>query len=201
VGEPASGEPSKKKVPMKVLWILGKVTALTLLMALGGAGAYAQVGIDRDHFDSPNTELFDQPRTQSQAHATRYDGNFSLPYALQCRGKQWAPGKYSISLRSDGKFDHGVLKSKRQFIEITSVVHPQGSQRGADVVVVGSNGRVRTLSAIRVAGVNFAFAPISKREGIHRNTAIDTSEFQAFAKPRQPVSCPLSFRWQTEIGT
>ena len=167
---------------MKVLWILGKVTALTLLMALGGAGACAQVEIDQDHFDSLNTEPFGQPTSQSQEHATRYDGNFSLPYALRCRGKQLAPGKYSISLRSDGKFDHGVLKSKRQFIEITSVVHPQGSQRGADVVVVGSNGRARTLSAIRVEGVNFVFDPIFKREGIHRNTGIDTGEFQAFGE-------------------
>lgn len=137
---------------MKVLWILGKVTALTLLMALGGAGAYAQA---EDHFDSPNTEPFDQPKTQSQEHATRYGGNFSLPYAVQCRGKQLAPGKYSVSLRSDGKVDHGVLKSKSQFIEITSVVHPQGSKRGADVVVVGSNGKVRTLSAYPSRGREF----------------------------------------------
>jgi hypothetical protein len=186
---------------MKVLWILGKVTALPMLMALGGASAYAQPEIDQHHFDSPNTELFDQPKTQSQAHATRYDGNFSLPYALQFRGKQLAPGKHSVSLRSDGKVGHGVLKSKSQFIRITSVVHPQGSKRAADVVVVGSNGRVRTLSAIQVAGVNFVFDPIFKWERIHRNTAIDTSDFQAFAKPRQPVSSPLSFRWQTEIGT
>ena len=52
---------------MKVLWILAKVTALTLLMALGGSGAYAQAEIDPDHFDSPNTEPFDQPKTQSQS--------------------------------------------------------------------------------------------------------------------------------------
>jgi hypothetical protein len=82
---------------------------------------------------------------------------------VQCSGKQSAPGKYSVSLRSDGKVGHGVLKSKSQFIEITSVVHPQGSKRGADVVVVGSNGKVRTLSAIQVADVNFVFDPIFKR--------------------------------------
>jgi hypothetical protein len=167
---------------MKVLWILGQVTAQTLLMALGGAGACAQVEIDQDHFDSLNTEPFGQPTSQSQEHAARYDGNFSLPYALQCRGKQWAPGKYSISLRSDGKLDHGVLKSKSQFIQITSVVHLQGSKRGADVVAVGSNGRVRTLSVIRVPGVNFGFDPIFKQERIHRNTGIDTGEFQAFGE-------------------
>ena len=145
---------------MKVLWILGKVTALPLLMALGGASAYAQPEIDQHHFDSPNPELFDQPKTQSQAHATRYDGNFSLPYALQFRGKQLAPGKHSVSLRSDGKVGHGVLKSKSQFIRITSVVHPQGFRRGDDLVVVGSKAKVRTLSAIQISGVNFVFDPI-----------------------------------------
>jgi hypothetical protein len=51
---------------MKVLWILGKVTALTVLMALGDAGAYAQAEIDPDHFDSLNTEPFDQPKTRAR---------------------------------------------------------------------------------------------------------------------------------------
>jgi hypothetical protein len=147
---------------MKVLWILGKVTAaLMLLMALEGTGAYAQAEIDPDHFDSPNTEPFDQPETaQNQVSASRYDGNFSLPYVVQCSGKKLAPGKYSVSLRSDGKVGHGVLKSKSQSIEITSVVHSQGSKRGTDGVVVGSKGEVRTLSAIQVAGVNFVFDSI-----------------------------------------
>jgi hypothetical protein len=146
---------------MKVLWILGKVTALALLMALAGAAAYAQQEIDPDHFDSPSTEPPDQPKSsRSHGSATRYDGNFSLPYAVQCSGKQLAPGKYSVSLHSDGKVGHGVLKSKSQLIEITSVVHPKGSKRGADVVVVGSKGKVRTLSAIQVAGVNFVLDPI-----------------------------------------
>jgi len=148
--------PRKESEPMKFLWILAKVTALTLLMALGGTAAYAQAEIDPDHFDSPNTEPLDQPKTpQNQVSASRYDGNFSLPYAVQCSGKQLAPGKYSVSLRSDGKVGHGVLKSKSQFIEITSVVHPQGFKR--DVVVVGSKGKVRTLSAIQILGVNFVF--------------------------------------------
>src|SRR5579863_4564400 len=147
---------------MKFHWILGTVAAFTL-MALA-ADAYAQAEVDPDHFDSPNTEPFDRPKTQSQAHATRFDGDFSLPYAVQCGGKQLPPGKYSVSLRSDGKVGHGVLKSKNQFIEITSAVHSRGSERGSDVVVVGRNGKVRTLSAIQVAVVNFVFDSILKRD-------------------------------------
>ena len=149
---------------MRVLLILGKVTALTLWMALGGTGAFAQQEIDPDHFDSPNTQPPDQPKSgQGHGRATRYDGNFALPYGVQCSGKQLAPGRYSVTLRSDGNIGHGVLKSKSHFIEITGVVHPQGSKHGADVVVVGSIDKLRTLSAIQVAGVNFVFDPIFKR--------------------------------------
>jgi hypothetical protein len=147
---------------MKVLWILGKVIPLALLIALGGTGAYAQQEIDPDHFDSPITEPPDQPKSsQNHGSETRYDGHFALPYAVKCSGKQLGPGKYSVSLRSDGKVGHGVLKSKSQSIEITSVVHAQVLKRGADVVVVGSKGYVRTLSAIQIPGVNFVFDPIS----------------------------------------
>jgi hypothetical protein len=146
---------------MKVRWIPGKVTALALLIALRGAGAYAQQEIDPDHFDSPSTELPDQAKSgQSHGSASRYDGKFSLPYAVHCSGKQLAPGKYSVLLRSDGKVGHGVLKSTNQSIEITSVVHLQGFKRGADVVLVESEGTVRTLSAIQISGVNFVFDPI-----------------------------------------
>jgi hypothetical protein len=57
---------------MKVLWILGKVTAMALLMALGGTGAHAQAEIDPDHFDSPSQEPLHQPKTeQNQLSAPR----------------------------------------------------------------------------------------------------------------------------------
>jgi hypothetical protein len=61
--------PRKESQLMKVLWILGEVTALALLMALEGAGAYAQQEIDPDHFDSPSTELPDQPKS-GQSHGS-----------------------------------------------------------------------------------------------------------------------------------
>lgn len=134
--------------------------AVTISMLLIPA-AYAQQEIDPDHFDSPSTEPADQPTSSpSPGSATRYDGNFSLPYAVRCSGKQLAPGKYSVVLHSDGKVGHGVLKSKSQFIEIMSVVHPQDPKRNADVVVVESKGKVRNLAAIQVAGAKFVLDPI-----------------------------------------
>jgi hypothetical protein len=176
---------------MKVPLILGKVTALALLVGLGGAGAYAQQEIDPDHFDSP--EPPDQPKTeQYQVGASRYDGKFSLPYAVQCSGRQLAPGKYSFSLHSDGKVGHGVLKSKSQFIGITSVVHPQGFKRGADFVVVGSKGKVRTLSAIQISGVNFVFDPIfaAATSSSSKKKHVETLPLtlMAFKRPGNPAS-------------
>jgi len=161
-GRPAPrGERSKKVAAMRALSVFGESIASLLLVALADAGAYAQQEIDPDHCDSPSTEPPDQPKSgQSHGSATGFDGNFSLPYAAQCSGRQLAPGKYSVSLRSDGKVGHEVLKSKSQSIEITSVVHPQGFRRGDDLVVVGSKAKVRTLSAIQISGVNFVFDPI-----------------------------------------
>jgi hypothetical protein len=173
---------------MKVLLILGKVTALALLVALGAAGAYAQQEIDPDHFDSPNTDPLDKPKNPpNQVRASRYDGKFSLPYAVQCSGKHLAPGKYSVSLRSDGKIGHGTLKSKTESMEITSVGPPHGIKGGADVVVVGSKGKVRTLSAIQVAGVNFVFDPIftvdTSSSGKKKNVEILPLTLMAFKRP------------------
>jgi hypothetical protein len=194
---------------MKVVLILGEVTALTLWMALGRTGAFAQQEIDPDHFDSPGTEPPDQPKSgQGNGSATRYDGNFALLYAARCSGKQLAPGRYSVTLRSDGNIGHGVLKSKSHFTEITSVIHPQGSKRGADV---GRGGEHRQSSkAIRYPSRRREFCAqsdlqtgcvIEQQERIHRNTAIDISEFQEFTKHRQPVSSPQGFRWASEIGS
>ena len=68
---------------------------------LGPSRACAQAEIDPDHFDSANTEPVRQ-----LVRVIRYDDTFSLPYSVRCNGKQLAPGKYSISLRSDGKVGH-----------------------------------------------------------------------------------------------
>jgi hypothetical protein len=126
--------------------------------------------------------------------------NSQCPYAVQCSGKQLAPGKYSVLLRSDGKVGHGVLKSTNQSVEIRSVAHLQGFKRSADEVVVGSEGTVRTLSAIQISGVNFVFDPIftvdnsssSKKKRVE-TTAIDTHGFQEAGEPGQPVRDTYSF--------
>jgi hypothetical protein len=100
----ARGQRSKKGELMKSQSIFAISAALAFSVAQGGPGAFAQQEIDPNHFDSPDTGPPDQPKSgQSHGIATRYDGNFSLPYAVQCSGEQLAPGKYSVTLRSDGE--------------------------------------------------------------------------------------------------
>jgi len=141
---------------MKVLSIFGTSAALAVLsLALGCPGAYAQAEIDPDHFDSPNTEPFPQPKA---AGGIRYNGTFSLPYSVLCNGKKLAPGKYSISLRCDGNVGRATLNQKGHVIEIARVVQTEAPRQRDEVVVVENNSG-RMLSLVRVSGFAFALDP------------------------------------------
>jgi len=127
---------------------------------LGCSGAYAQAEIDPDHFDSPSTPLVSQPKTANRKTAvTRYDCAFSLPYCVWCNGKQLAPGKYSLSLCSEGSVGHATLHQNRHRIEIAGVVRIEAPEQRGDVVVVENNKNGRTLSVFRVRGFDFVFDP------------------------------------------
>jgi hypothetical protein len=126
----------------------------------GPSFAYAQSEIDPDHFDSPNTEPIAQPRTaDSKVTELRYDGTFSLPYSVLCSGKKLAAGKYSISFRFDGKVGRATLNQKGHAIEIAGVVQTQASKQRDEVVVVENDKIGRTLSVVRISGVDFVIDP------------------------------------------
>jgi hypothetical protein len=88
---------------------------------------------------------------RSEAAAIRYEGKFTLPYAVQCSGKSVPPGRYSISLHSDGKIGQVTLKQRGRAIGIPGVVHKQAQKYERDALVVELNGKTRRLSAIQVA--------------------------------------------------
>ena len=131
-----------------------------LWVMLGPPFAYAQSEIDPDHFGSPNTEPISQSRTaDSKVTELHYDGTFSLPYSVLCSGKKLAAGKYSISFRSDGKVGHATLSQKGHAIEIAGVVQMQASKQRDEVLVVENNKIGRTLSVVRISGVDFVIQP------------------------------------------
>jgi hypothetical protein len=141
-------------------WAIAAFLGLLGSVILGPSCAYAQAEIDPDHFDSPNTEQILQPRTADRkVTVNRYDRAFSLPYSALCNGKKLAPGKYSISLRSDGNVGQATLYQKGHAIEIASVVQTKAPKHHDEVVVVEKNKSGRTLSIVRVSKFDFLFDP------------------------------------------
>ena len=115
--------------------------------------ARAQSEIDPDHFGSPNTESVQPAKTDvsSEAAGIHYNGKFTLPYSVQCRGKNLHPGKWSVSFRSDGKVGLATLSQEGQSIGIGGIVYRQAHKRGSDALVVERKGRARRLAALQVA--------------------------------------------------
>src|SRR5438309_8431567 len=100
----------------------GILAGLAAGIVLAAPSARAQAEIDPDHFDSPNMVPFDRPQTKANSEAAvatfRYEGRFNLPYTVHCNGKSLRPGRYSISLRADGKVGQATLNQKDQTIGI-----------------------------------------------------------------------------------
>lgn len=165
---------------MKVITYIRILVTLAILSAIGVSAAFAQSEIDPDHFDSPNTESIPQPRTaESRVAATRYDGAFSLPYQVQCNGKRLAPGKYSVSVRFNGKVWQATLNQKGHTIEIAAVVAAEARKphdQRDEVVVVENDRKVRTLSVVRVSGFDFVFDAKPRRDPLQDNKPARTEK-------------------------
>jgi hypothetical protein len=143
-----------------------KIINLTILLAGFGALAtprsYGQSEVHPDHFDSPSTEPFPQPKTKEgvAAHAERvhFVGNFKLPYSLRCAGKRLLPGRYAISLRSDGKTGRATLTQKGQTLEIAGLVRPPAEAHARNIILVECMGKAHRLAAIHVEEMELVFA-------------------------------------------
>jgi len=127
---------------------------------LGASGAQAQSEIDPDHFNSPNTEPIPEPKApaNTRTDTIRYEGQFTLPHEVRCNGISLRPGKYSVSLRSNGKVGQATLNHKGHATEIAGIVQTQAAKRRNEVIVE-NNGKGRALSVIRVSGFDFVFDP------------------------------------------
>jgi hypothetical protein len=127
---------------------------------LGASCAQAQSEVDPDHFDSPNTEPMPQPKAPANTRidTIRYEGQFTLPHEVRCNGISLLPGKYSVSLRSNGKVGQATLNRKGYATEIAGIVETQSAKRRNEVIVE-NNGKGRALSVIRVSGFDFVFDP------------------------------------------
>ena len=142
---------------------LGILAVLAAGIVLAAPSARAQFEVDPDHFDSPNMGPFDRPKTKANSEAAaatvRYEGRFNLPYAVQCNGKILRPGKYSISLRADGKVGQATLNQKDKTTGIGGVVQKRARKTVIDAVVVELNRGSRNLSQIQIAQLDLILGP------------------------------------------
>jgi hypothetical protein len=145
---------------MKVVSAIKICASLLGLLAFGILPARGQSEVDPDRFDSPTTEPSRNATTADREVAfIQYNGTFTLPYSVQCNGKNLAPGKYSLLFRSDGKQGQATLNQKGQAIGIAGAVHKPSHNRRSTAVIVEVNGTAWRLSAIQMAEMDLVLDP------------------------------------------
>lgn len=132
------------------------VRTLTLMIA-ASIPAWTQAEINPDHYDEPNVVPVQTAKVKTPADTgtVRYLGSFRLPYALQCHGAKLGPGKYSLTLRSDGVRGHAILKQNGQAIAVPGVLRQPAQTDGKDSIVVKHDGTSRRLVEIQAATLHF----------------------------------------------
>jgi hypothetical protein len=174
--------------------ILVTLAALSGLIALGAPPARAQSEIDPDHFEGPNTEPVGKVRadTSSNVGTIRYDGKVRLAHTVECNGKSLRPGRYSVSLRSDGKVAHATLNRDGRTIGIAGVVHRQAHRQENDALVVELKGTTRRLSAIQVAKLDFVLDPEPQIKNSTRSQPGRLERLPLTETVREPQAPPKS---------
>lgn len=150
-----------KGVAVKARTTLRLFVGIAMLSAFGVCSASAQSEVDPDHFGAPSEEPFDKAKASANGEAVsiQYDGKFRLPYAVQCNGKSLRPGRYSVSLRSNGKVGQATLNQKGQAVRVAGLLRTKEGKHGDDALVVEHNGKRHRLSAIQVAELEMVFDP------------------------------------------
>jgi hypothetical protein len=137
------------------------VAGLAALGAVAVPSVRAQAELAPDHFDSPDMLPFDQPQLQATAKPVsgHYQGKMTLAHRVRCNGATLAPGKYEVSLQSDGKTVEVTLNHRGRIVTVKGQAYekPLNTERG--YVVVERRGNARRLSVVHVGLVEVAFAP------------------------------------------
>jgi hypothetical protein len=141
--------------------VMRLLVVLAGLATLATPRCYGQSDAFPDQFDSPNAEPFPQPKTKegdaAKTGKVRFDGQVTLPYRLRCAGKRLLPGRYTISLRSDGKTGWATLNQKGQSFEIAGAVRLPADPHTRNILLVECLGKAHRLSAIHVKEMELVF--------------------------------------------
>ena len=146
---------------MKAISFVKIYVALAAFAIVGVPCAYAQAEVDPDHFESANVEPFAKRNNSplSETALVSLERKFSLPYSVHCNGKSLPAGKYSLSLRSDGRIAQLTLNRQGQATKFEGLTQKPARNRRPDALVVERSGKSRQLSAIQVAQLDLLLSP------------------------------------------
>ena len=145
---------------MKTLWMT-TLFGLAAIIALAGPKAYAQFEVDPDHFETKEPEPLQPSKAVAPAsHAkVHFAGSVTLPYTLECNHQNLPPGKYSVSLDSDGRTAEATLNRKGAAVKLQGVAQKQNRYRGKEALVVERDQGLHHLSAIHLTQFDLMFRP------------------------------------------
>jgi len=155
---------------MKAMWGLRTCMCLAFLVGLGTLRAYAQAEVDPDHYDTSEA-VASQPTKTNTAHRAaqvHYEGSFLLPHSLQCNGRHLAPGKYSLSLSSDGKTTRLMLNRQGQVVRVREITQQRSHNLEQNALIVKRSGTTNRLAMIHLADFDFFVGPPPKLEQTSR---------------------------------
>jgi hypothetical protein len=147
---------------VKTTWWITCFIGLAVFVGLGNSRARAQSEVDPDHYETWDPE----PPPPSKTHAPgqvgkiHYEGNFVLPYSLQCNQSSLPPGKYSIAVDSEGGMVRVTVSRRGHSMKIEGITKRQRPNHRRSVLVVERSGATRQLSVIEVAQLDLVFSPI-----------------------------------------
>lgn len=146
---------------MKTLSLMTYLIGLAMLVAVGSSRAYAQFEVDPDHYETRDAEPLPQAKTNApnQAAKIHYEGNFTLPYSVQCNRSSLPPGKYSIAVDSEGRNVRVTLNRGGHRVSILGIRQRRNQNHRGNVLVVERNGAAHQLSLIQVAQLDLVFSP------------------------------------------
>jgi hypothetical protein len=145
---------------VKTLRLTTFFIGLAALVAVGSQRAYAQFEVDPDHHENRDTEPLPQSKTNAPGQVAKihYEGNFVLPYSLQCNRSSLSPGEYSIAVDSEGSTARVTLNRRGHRVRIEGITQRQNQSHRGNVLVVERNGAAHQLSSIQVAQLDLVFS-------------------------------------------
>lgn len=146
---------------MKTVRLITYFIGLAVLVTLGSPRAFAQYEVDPDHYETTDTKPLQEFKTNvpGQVAKIHYEGNFVLPYSLQCNRSSLPPGKYSIAVDSEGRTARVTLNRRGHSMRIDGITQRQSPNHRRSVLVVERTGATHQLSLIQVAQLDLAFSP------------------------------------------